>query len=136
MPAGYSSTPLVRKLGLAPGQRVVFVGAPENFERLLGPLPEGLRRLARPGKNMDFVHLFCTRRRDLERQFAPLAARLSPAGMLWVSWPKRASGLATDLTGDVVRAWGLGAGLVDVKACAVDEVWSGLKFVRRLRDRG
>ncbi len=132
---GYSATPLVQKLGIKAGMSVLIVGAPKSFARTLGPLPEGVAVARAPKAGLDFVHLFTTQRRDLARRFAALAKALRPAGMLWVSWPKKASGVATDLTEDVVREVALAGGLVDVKVCAVDDTWSGLKLVRRLRDR-
>lgn len=135
MPAGYSGTPLVKKLGFKPGMRVVFVGDPPHYAKLLGPLPEDTRLLSRAGANMDLIHVFCTKRAELQRRLASLEPRLTMDGTLWVSWPKKTSELASELTGDLVRAAGLATGLVDVKVCAVDEDWSGLKFVRRVADR-
>jgi hypothetical protein len=131
--AGYSGTPLVDKLGIKPGSRMHFVGAPPSLPDALGPLPDGAREVARGA--LDFAMLFVSDRSDLEKRFAKLRDRLVPNGMLWVSWPKKSSGVATNLTEDVVRTVGLAAGVVDVKVCAVDETWSGLKFVRRIRDR-
>jgi hypothetical protein len=133
--AGYSSRSLVDKLGIKEGWRIASLNAPAGYARTLGTLPAGLRRTARPRGPLDFVQFFTSERRALERRFPTLARALAPAGMLWVSWPKRASGVATDLTDDVVRTIGLAHGLVDVKVAAVDAVWSGLKFVRRSRDR-
>ncbi len=132
--AGYSGKPLVAKLGIKPGSTIAILGAPRGYERLLGMLPEVRRRSTTTGR-LDFVQFFTTEKHELERRFATLARSLTPAGMLWISWPKKASGVATDLTEDVIRAVGLAAGLVDVKVAAVDDVWSGLKFVRRLKDR-
>lgn len=129
--AGYSKRSLVEKLGIKDGAAVAILGAPRGYARLLGTLP----RTARAGVPLDFIQLFTREKRALEREFGRLARSLAPAGMLWVSWPKKASGVATDLTEDVIRAVGLAHGLVDVKVAAVDEVWSGLKFVRRLKDR-
>jgi hypothetical protein len=134
--AGYSGTPLVKKLGIKEGFRVAFVDAPAELAKDLGPLPANVRVLERPRRPMDFVLLFTKSAATLERDFARIAELLSPAGMLWVSWPKRASGVATDLSENDVRRIGLKAGLVDVKVCAVNEIWSGLKFVYRLQDRG
>jgi len=132
--AGYSGKPLVAKLGIKPGSTIAILGAPRGYDRLLGRLPEVRRRSTATGR-LDFVQFFTTEKHELERRFATLARSLTPAGMLWISWPKKASGVATDLTEDVIRAVGLEHGLVDVKVAAVDAVWSGLKFVRRLKDR-
>jgi len=132
--AGYSGKPLVAKLGIKPGSTIAILGAPRGYDRLLGRLPEVRRRSTATGR-LDFVQFFTTEKHELERRFATLARSLTPAGMLWISWPKKASGVATDLTEDVIRAVGLAHGLVDVKVAAVDDVWSGLKFVRRLKDR-
>ncbi|MEA2181810.1 MAG: hypothetical protein QOF69_995 [Solirubrobacteraceae bacterium] len=129
--AGYSGTQLVRKLGFKPGLRAVYVGAPENFATLLGDLPDGVRVLARPAPNLDLAVLFVRERRQLERRLPGLQAKLAPAGMIWVAWPKRASKVATDMTEDVVRDVALPRGLVDIKVCAIDETWSGLKLVIR-----
>ncbi len=133
--AGYSGTPLVKKLGIKAGFRIAFVGAPANFERDLGPLPVNVQIMSRPRRPMDFVLLFSKSATSLENDFKRTAAMLSANGMLWVSWPKKAANMATDLSENIVRAIGLDAGLVDVKVCAVNEIWSGLKFVYRLRDR-
>ena len=132
--AGYSGKPLVAKLGIKPGSTIAILGAPRGYDRLLGRLPAVRRRSTATGR-LDFVQFFTTEKHELERRFAMLARSLTPAGMLWISWPKKASGVATDLTEDVIRAVGLAHGLVDVKVAAVDDVWSGLKFVRRLKDR-
>jgi hypothetical protein len=133
--AGYSATPLVKKLGIKPGARVRFVGAPDGYAALLGPLPEGVQVRQSTRGPLDFIHLFASRRSELERRFAALKGALASDGMLWVSWPKRSSSLPTDLDENLVRRIGLDGGLVDVKVCAVDDDWSGLKFVYRLRDR-
>ncbi|MFT5050119.1 MAG: hypothetical protein ACI8QZ_001513 [Chlamydiales bacterium] len=135
MPAGYSATPLVRKLGFKPGMRVVYVNDPAHYVGLLGALPDDVKLLMRAGENMDLIHVFCTRVAELERRLASLEPRLADGGSLWISWPKKTSALASELTGDSVRELGLAAGLVDVKVCAVDGDWSGLKFVRRVSDR-
>ena len=132
--AGYSGKPLVAKLGIKPDARIAILHAPRGYERTLGKLPQ-VRRSANAAGPLDFVQFFTNEKRELERRFAALARSLAPAGMLWISWRKKASGVATDLTEDVIRAIGLAHGLVDVKVAAVDEVWSGLKFVRRLKDR-
>jgi hypothetical protein len=133
--AGYSGTPLVRKLGIKEGARLGLIGAPEGFDEVLGALPVdvAVRRQARGP--LDVIVAFHTSVRSLERGFDGCRRALDPAGGLWVAWPKRASGVATDLDENVVRELGLAAGLVDNKVCAIDAVWSGLRFVYRLADR-
>jgi hypothetical protein len=131
--AGYSGTPLVAKLGIKAGDRAHIVNPPADFPETLGSLPKGVT-LASRGV-LDFAMLFVRRRVDLAKRFPGLRDRLAPNGMLWISWPKQSSGALTDLTENVIRAVGLELGLVDVKVCAVDSTWSGLKFVRRLSDR-
>ena len=133
--AGYSGVPLVRKLGFKPGMRVHYVCAPEGFDALVGELPDGVRVLKGAADGLDLTMLFVTERRALERGLATLHPRLQPAGMIWVAWPKRASKVPTDVTEDVVRDVALPRGLVDVKVCAIDEVWSGLKLVIRSERR-
>lgn len=133
--AGYSTRSLVDKLGIKPGAAIAILNAPKGYDRTLRRLPSQVTRTATAVRPLDFIQFFTKDRRELERKFAGLARALAPAGMLWISWPKQASGVATDLTEDLIRAVGLGHGLVDVKVAAVDEVWSGLKFVRRLEDR-
>jgi hypothetical protein len=135
-PAGYSGTPLVRKLGIKPEGRLGLIGAPEGFDQTLGELPPGVRvRRRLGGQPFDVIVAFHARGADLERRLPALVAALDPAGGLWLAWPKRASGVATDLTDDVVRVLGLASGLVDNKVCAIDHVWSALRLVYRLRDR-
>lgn len=131
MSAGYSATPLVRKLGFKPGMRAHYAGAPDHISALVGELPDGVTVLNRPANDLDLAMLFVTQRRELERGLAGLQPTLRPAGMIWVAWPKRASKEPTDITEDVVREVALPRGLVDVKVCAIDEVWSGLKLVIR-----
>ncbi len=131
--AGYSETPLARKLGIQPRFRVALINLPaEVGAELKEELSEC--RVVKSGE-LDFVMIFSKVQRDLEREFSRFAIRLAPVGMLWVSWPKKSSGVVTDLTENEVRRIGLAAGLVDVKVCAVSEVWSGLKFVIRVKDR-
>ena len=130
--AGYSGTPLIRKLGIRPGHRLLLTRAPGSLYDELGPLPDGAWEAEAP---WDFVLLFCEDLDALAADFGAARDGLQPAGMLWVAWPKKASKVPTDLDGNVVREFGLGAGLVDVKVCAIDATWSGLKFVRRLADR-
>ena len=131
MSAGYSATPLVRKLGLAPGMRVHYAAAPEQFADLVGDLPADVRVLKRPAADLDLAMLFVTDRVALARGLQRLQPKLQPAGMIWVAWPKQAARVPTDITEDVVREVALPRGLVDVKVCAIDEVWSGLKLVIR-----
>jgi nucleoside-diphosphate-sugar epimerase len=133
--AGYSGTPLVRKLGIKEGHRVALVDAPDGAEALLADLPPGVTLLRAARAPIDVVVWFVTERRVLERKLAPLAERLDRAGGLWICWPKKASGVATDMTENVARDAALALGLVDNKVCAVDDVWSGLRIVYRLRDR-
>ncbi len=131
---GYSGTPLPKKLGIKAGFRVQLANAPaEVLAELAGALAEC--KVLQQGDGLDFAMLFTKARAELSKEFSRMAKRLSPAGMLWVSWPKKSSGVATDLNDNVVREIGLDAGLVDVKVCAVTEIWSGLKFVRRVKDR-
>jgi hypothetical protein len=133
--AGYSGTPLPKKLGIKEGHRVVLVAAPDQIEELLGDLPAGVTLLRQARPPFDVVLLFVTERRVLEQRFGELAAKMDRAGGLWVCWPKRASGVATDITEDVIRDVVLPLGLVDNKVCAVDETWSGLRIVYRLKNR-
>ena len=130
-PAGYSGTPLAKKLGFKPGAVAAYVGAPEGFEALLGELPEGVRVRRRLRGPLDLIVCFVTARRELERRLPALRGALATAGMLWIAWPKRASGVPTDMTEDVVREVALPTGLVDTKVAAIDEVWSGLRLVIR-----
>jgi len=132
---GYSGKPLIAKLDVKPGHRLLLEGAPNGFEAELRPLPEGVA-LAGPGtRTADCVLLFSTSSAHLEKAFRQAVPRLPPAGILWVAWPKKVSKVETDLTEAVVRRIGLAAGLVDVKVCAVSDIWSGLKFVWRVKDR-
>ena len=130
MTAGYSGTPLPRKLGVKPGSRVLLDGPPAGFAL------DGVDAHRRPGPApYEVVLLFALRQARLARRWEPLTQRLAVAGRLWVCWPKRISGAQTDLSENDVRDYGLAQGLVDVKVCAIDETWSGLAFVRRLADR-
>ena len=132
--AGYSATPLARKLGIKEGHRIAFPGAPGHFEGLLD-LPDGVALRARARGPLDVIVFFTTRRSELERRLPALRRALDPAGGLWIAWPKRASGVQTDITEDVARELGYENALVDNKVCAIDETWSGLRLVIRLRDR-
>ena len=133
--AGYSGTPLVKKLGIKQGFRVAMIDAPPRFRSELIGLPEGVEFVASTTSNLDLILLFVKSQRELIRNFPLLALKLAPAGMLWIAWPKKASGVNTNLSDNSVREIGLNAGLVDVKVCAVNEIWSGLKFVIRVKDR-
>ena len=134
--AGYSGTPLPRKLGIKPGHRVVLLGAPEGFaEHTLGALPDGVRVVRRAGGTADVIVSFHTRRATLARRLPALRAMMAPAAGLWIAWPKRAARVETDMTEDVVRAIALPTGLVDNKVCAIDATWSGLRLVIRLSER-
>ena len=132
--AGYSGTPLVQKLGIKAGMRVYFEGAPRGYTSTLRGMPTVLQARLLKGP-LDFIQFFVTERSELESRFAPLVQALAQDGMLWVSWPKKSARMETDLDENIVREVALDGGLVDVKVCAVDEVWSGLKLVRRLKDR-
>jgi hypothetical protein len=133
--AGYSGTPLPKKLGIKPESTLALVGAPEDFDATLGDLPEAVRIRTSATGSADVVVAFFTERLKLERRLGVLARVIHPNGGLWIAWPKRASGVDTDVTEDVVREIGLAGGLVDNKVCAIDATWSGLRLVYRLRDR-
>ena len=139
---GYSGTPLPKKLGIKPGFRIFLVNAPDEVRAELSDAladcsVESQRDSGSGGRAgaLDFAMVFTKSAKELEKEFQRISKALAPAGMLWVSWPKKSSGVATDLSEDAIRDIGLRAGLVDVKVCAVTDVWSGLKFVRRLKDR-
>jgi hypothetical protein len=132
---GYSGTPLAQKLGIKPGTAVKLIGAPQHYRELLGPAAELLKFSNRIADNCMFVHLFVTDRPKLEAALAQLRWKLADAGTVWVSWPKKSSGVRTDVTEDVIRAVALPLGFVDVKVCAVDDVWSGLKLMIRREHR-
>ena len=135
MTAGYSGTPLPRKLGIKEGSRVALLGAPEDFEATLGELPPGVRVGRRARGPLDVLVFFTLERARLARRLPALKAALDPAGRLWIAWPKRAAKVPTDMTEDVVRAIALPLGLVDNKVAALDETWSGLQLVIRVGDR-
>jgi hypothetical protein len=136
MTAGYSGTPLPRKLGIEPGYRVLLLGAPEAFaEGTLGELPDRVRVSTRASGVADVIVAFHLRRAELAKRMPALRERMNPAAGLWIAWPKRASKVETDLTEDIVRELALANTLVDNKVCAIDETWSGLRLVIRLRDR-
>jgi hypothetical protein len=133
--AGYSGTPLATKLGIKEGHRVAFLSAPDGFRELVGELPEGVSIKTRASRPLDVIVFFTKRRAELERRLPALRRALAPAAGLWIAWPKRSSGVQTDLTEDVARELGLANRLVDNKVAAIDETWSGLRLVIRLRDR-
>jgi hypothetical protein len=134
--AGYSGTPLPRKLGIKQGHRVALLGAPDGFEAdTLGELPDGVGVVRRAGGEADVIVSFHTSRAELERRLPALRAMMEPAAGLWIAWPKRASKVPTDMTEDVVREIALPTGLVDNKVCAIDATWSGLRLVIRLSAR-
>ena len=133
--AGYSGTPLAKKLGIKEGTRLTLVRAPEGFESLLSPIPDDVRISRRVGRGADVIVAFHTSRVRLERDFDRLRAGMHEAGGLWIAWPKRASGVGTDVTEDVVREIALAKGLVDNKVCAIDATWSGLRVVVPVANR-
>ena len=134
MPA-YSSTPLAQKLGIKPDARYALIGAPEGFERELPTLPASAKRVTTRAAAIDLILLFVADQKALARQLPPLIDKLPAAGVLWIAWPKLASGVPTDLRENVVRDTLLATGLVDIKVCSINDTYSGLKFVRRLKDR-
>ena len=134
--AGYSSTPLAKKLGLKAGMTAVCLNAPAHYNDLLAPVPHPITWHEQLLPGLDFIHFFTKSQQELGEQLPLLEAALAKDGLLWISWPKKAAKVATDLNGNIVRELGLATGLVDVKVAAVDEVWSGLKFVYRVKDRG
>ena len=129
--AGYSGTPLVQKLGVKPGFRIKIKNAPREYARLVAPLPSGAKISSSFRDDVDLWHLFTRKRAELARQLPVCQREIRPGGMIWVSWPKKTSGVGSEITEDTVREVALPLGLVDVKVCAVDEVWSGLKLVQR-----
>jgi hypothetical protein len=134
----YSGTPLWRKLGIVAGARVLVSGAPDGFDaamEALAPLPDGVTFLARPGRDLDVIVAFTTRRADLRKRFLGLARAIPPAGRLWIAWPKKAAAIATDLDFDAVQRTGLDAGLVDNKSASITWEYQGLQFVIRRHDR-
>ena len=133
--AGYSSTPLAKKLGIKEGSRIGLVNEPKNLKSDLGKLPDNAEFVQRLTNSLDIILFFVLTERALARDFPKLAKKLATNGMIWIAWPKKSSGVTTDLSFDSVQRIGLDAGLVDVKICAIDDTWSGLKFVYRLKDR-
>ena len=138
--AGYSGTPLIKKLGIKPGFKCIFIAAPGNYLSLLGELPQPIEVKKRVAGQFDFIHYFATKQVDLGQQYPRLKKALKQDGMIWISWPKKTAPRVinleeADLDENHVRSLGLRAGLVDIKVCAIDEIWSGLKFVIPLKDR-
>jgi hypothetical protein len=134
--AGYSGTPLPKKLGFKAGLRAALVNPPKGFRRELSPLPNGVTiSVGTPTEPLDLIVLFADSQKSLKAEFPRLARKVVHTGMLWIAWPKKTSGVVTDLSDNSVRTIGLDAGLVDVKVCAINDIWSGLKFVYRLADR-
>lgn len=134
MPAGYSGTPLAKKLGYKPGFRVFVDNEPEHYRQLLKPLPDDVAFVAKADKDLDLIHVFTDSRKDLASKLKAYLKKIKRDGTIWVSWPKKASKVPTDITEDVVREV-MGEELVDVKVCAVNDVWSGLKLVIRVENR-
>ena len=132
---GYSGKPLAAKLGLKPPLKLWTIGAPPEYPSWLGDLPQGVAVVSKPGESLQAAHVFATERATLETWLAKLRKQLDPAGFVWISWPKKASKVPTDITEDVIRDVALPMGFVDVKVCAVSDVWSGLKLVIRKSER-
>jgi len=133
--AGYSGTPLPQKLGIKPGLTIVLINEPANYRKLLGKLPDHVSFSDCIAANSTFVHLFSTKRNELEKKLSILRGKISDNGTIWVSWPKKSANAPTDITEDVIREVALPLGLVDIKVCAVDETWSGLKLMIRRENR-
>jgi hypothetical protein len=131
MATGYSGTPLAKKLGVKDGSKMLVVNAPDDYARLLAPLPEAVQFVSRPSDSTDIVHLFTDRKAELQQALAVFRKKLGSTAMVWVSWPKKSSKVPTDITEDTVREVALPLGFVDVKVCAVTDIWSGLKLVVR-----
>jgi hypothetical protein len=133
--AGYSGTPLAKKLGIKPGSRILPLHAPANYASLIAPLPENATLVSRVTARTDIVHLFSTQRKELSATLKTLREELTDEGAIWVSWPKKSAKVHTDITEDTIREVALPLGFVDIKVCAVDDVWSGLKLVVRRENR-
>lgn len=129
--SGYSGTPLAKKLGYKTSSRILLLGAPDGYLAMVAPLPEAIVLESAATPKTDFVHLFVTERDELTRQLSALRETLKPDAAVWISWPKKTAKVATDVTEDVIRDVALPLGFVDIKVCAVNEVWSGLKLVVR-----
>ena len=135
MTPGYSGTPLAKKLGIKPGSRVLLDGAPDSYHTWIEPLPPDVSFVTKSARKIDLIHLFTDKVADLRKKLPKYMERIHPAGMIWASWPKKASRVPTDITEQTIRDIALPLGLVDVKVCAVSEVWSGLKLVIRVELR-
>lgn len=133
--AGYSGTPLAKKLGIKPGTKFYADNSPADYLQLLAPLPEGAELITKLAGTIDMIHLFSKQASEVARKLKTYRRRIKEDGMIWVSWPKKAAKVPTDVTEDVIRELALPLGLVDTKVCAVDEVWSGLKLVIRVANR-
>jgi hypothetical protein len=133
--AGYSGTPLTRKLGIKDGSRIFLLNAPGNYLQLVAPLPAGVQVAPQITSHTDIVHIFSTEKEELSQALRTSLKKMRPDGMIWVSWPKKSSKIPTDITEDTIRELALPLGLVDIKVCAVDDVWSGLKLVIRKENR-
>jgi hypothetical protein len=133
--AGYSGTPLVKKLGIKEGFKIFLLNAPENYLQLVSPLPQEVKILQEITGETDLIHIFSTKRIDLVEDLKDSLSKLKTNGVIWVSWPKKSSRVPTDVTGDTIREVALPLGLVDIKVCAIDEIWSGLKLVIRRENR-
>jgi len=133
--AGYSGTPLVKKLGIREGMKLFLANAPNEYLKLVSPLPKGVQVVSRISDGNDIAHIFSTREAHLTKTLCAALPRIKPDGMIWVSWPKKSSKVATDISEDTIRKVALPLGLVDIKVCAVDDVWSGLKLVIRKENR-
>ena len=133
--AGYSGTPLVKKIGIKPGDRVLISGVPKGFDKELAPLPAEVKLANGAAKELNVALFFTDKRAQLEKELPKLKSRIAQNGMIWIAWPKKASKVPTDLTEDVIRNTALALGLVDIKVCAVNDVWSGLKLVIPVKDR-
>jgi hypothetical protein len=134
--AGYSGRSVVQKLGIKPGFRIFVVGAPASYDDVIGPLPADATLAPRLKAPLDMVHVFATKAAALRGKLPACREAIAPDGMVWVSWPKKSSGVTTDVTENVVRDTALSLGLVDIKVCAIDDTWSALKLVIPLQQRG
>ncbi len=133
--AGYSNTPLQKKLGMKPGFKMLISGEPEEYWDWISPLPNDSMVVKSAKSGLDFIHIFASVNKTFEKEFRHLKPYLKKTGMIWISWPKKSSNVTTDLNENGIRTFGLALGMVDVKVCAVNEIWSGLKFVYRVKDR-